>query len=509
MLGRISTLCFQGLDVKPVDVQVQLSPGLPAFFLVGLPDKAVAESKERVRSALYTLGLVMPAKRITVNLSPADVQKEGSHYDLPIALALLSSLGAVSKDALLSFVALGELSLDGKLISTGGSLSAALFASRHQKGLICPFNDGAEAAWAGDLQIVASKTLLSVINHLKGTQVLAPPTPLVQTKNISKKNLSDVKGQRLAKRALEIAASGGHNILMIGPPGAGKSMLAERLPSILPPLSPLEALEVTMIHSFDKGIKDGRLLKQRPFRGPHHSASMAALIGGGIKGHPGEVSLAHGGVLFLDELPEFNRALLDALRQPLETGEAVIARANTHITYPARIQLVAAMNPCPCGHLENPQKQCRKAPLCAERYQKRISGPLLDRIDMFITMQPLSPFALDKIPEEESSEDVRKRVLAAWEKQGKRAQEKSFTTTTFLNGQCTFQALEKVLNIKENARHIVQETATQMGFSTRSYHKTLRIARTIADLENSNSIEKIHAAEALSYRLWADSSTRG
>ena len=503
MLGRITTLCFQGLEATPIDVQVQLANGLPAFSIVGLPDKALAESKERVRGALFALGIAMPAKRITVNLAPADLQKEGSHYDLPIALALLGTLGALSKEALWSFVALGELGLDGSLISTGGILSASLFASQQQKGLICPFECGPEAAWAGDLQIIASKTLLGVINHLKGTQVLAPPTPLTEQKETHQKDLQEVKGQHLAKRALEVTAAGGHNLLMIGPPGAGKSMLAERLPTILPPLSPVEALEATMIHSMGGRLKEGRLLKKRPFRNPHHSASMAALIGGGLKGKPGEISLAHRGILFLDELPEFNRALLEALRQPLESGEAVIARANVHITYPARVQLIAAMNPCACGYLGHAQKQCRKAPLCAERYQNRLSGPLLDRLDLFITMQALSPFALEQTDQGTTSQLVAQRVAAAWAIQKERhSQTNHNNQPPFLNAQVPFKDLERHLHLDNAASKILQTTTLQWGLSARSYHKVLRLARTIADLANSTRITKLHASEALSYRMW-------
>ena len=351
MLSRTTTVCFRGLDVTPVDVQVQLASGLPSFSLVGLPDKAVAESKERVRGALYALGLAFPSKRITINLAPADLQKEGTHYDLPIALALLTSLGALEQGFLESFIAFGELSLDAHILKTPGGLSAALYAKSVNKGVICAHESGVEAAWVGELNILCAKHLLQIINHFKGTQVLSPPKPCLPKKAPSRRNMKHISGQRIAKRALEIAAAGGHNLLMIGPPGAGKTLLAESFASILPPLMPEEALEVTAIHSLAGTLKDSQLVRDRPFRNPHHSASPAAMLGGGLKGKPGEVSLAHRGVLFLDELPEFSPTLLEGLRQPLESGEAVVARANIHVTYPAYIQLIGAMNPCACGYL--------------------------------------------------------------------------------------------------------------------------------------------------------------
>ena len=384
MVARVRTVAFSGVEVVDVEAQVTITPGLPAFAVVGLPDKTVAASRERVRSALAALGLSLPSRHITVNLAPADVLKEGSHFDLPIALALLAAMDVLPEDELAGYTALGEVALDGSLTSVAGVLLAALTAAARQSGLICPAACGSEAAWAGEVEIIAGPNLLAIVNHFKGTQLLPPPEPKLAPPRAAGLDFKDVKGQESAKRALEIAAAGSHNLLMIGPPGAGKSMLAARLPGILPPLEPAEALELGMIQSVAGGLRNGGLLRERPFRDPHHSASLPALVGGGLRTRPGELSLAHQGVLFLDELPEFNRAALEALRQPLETGRVSVARANSHVTFPARVQLVAAMNPCRCGYLAEPGRACGRAPRCAQEYQARISGPLLDRIDLHI-----------------------------------------------------------------------------------------------------------------------------
>ena len=399
MTARINTVAFQGIDVLDVDVQVQVAGGLPAFRVVGLADKAVGESRERVRAALNALGLALPPKRITVNLSPADLVKEGSHYDLPIALGLLSAMGVLPGDDLATYCVLGELSLDGSIRPVAGVLPAAIHASARGLGLICPAAQGGEAAWASGIEVLASDTLLALINHFKGTQVLTAPAPKF-AEGLARDtiaDLCDIKGQESAKRALEIAAAGGHNLLMVGPPGAGKSMLAARLPGILPDLDPAEALEVSMIHSVAGELEEGRLMRRGPFRNPHHSASMPSLVGGGARAKPGEVSLAHLGVLFLDELPEFQRAALEALRQPLETGSSVVARAAAHVRYPARFQLIAAMNPCRCGYLDDPQACCTRAPVCAADYQAKISGPLFDRIDLCIDVPAVSSADLSGI----------------------------------------------------------------------------------------------------------------
>lgn len=347
MVTRVATVAFEGIEARPVDVQVQVASGSVAFVLVGLPDKAVAESRERVRAALTASGLAMPAKRVVVNLAPADLPKEGSHFDLPIALGIMAAIGAIPPDALEGFTVLGELALDGAISAVAGVLPAAVAANGRGHGLICPKASGPEAAWAGgDMDILAPASLIQLANHFKGTQVLARPEPAMRSGELLLPDLADVKGQETAKRALEIAAAGGHNLLMSGPPGAGKSMLAQRLPSILPPLSPRELLDVSMVHSIAGLLTDGALTNRRPFRAPHHSASIAALTGGGLHARPGEVSLSHNGVLFLDELPEFQPQALDSLRQPLETGDVSVSRANNRVTYPARFQLIAAMNPC-------------------------------------------------------------------------------------------------------------------------------------------------------------------
>ena len=376
MFARVTTVAFEGIEARAVDVQIQIGPGLPAFTIVGLPDKAVAESRERVRDALNAIGLALPPKRITVNLAPADLPKEGSHYDLPIALGLMAATGAIARDAIEGFCVLGELSLDGSIATVAGVLPAAIGANALGKGLICPSSCGAEAAWAAaDMTILAPQDLLQLINHFKGLQTLRRPVPTPDPGDEAMPDLRDIKGQETAKRVLEVAAAGGHNLLMIGPPGAGKSMLARRLPSILPPLEPAEMLEVSMIRSLAADLAGGRIGRTRPFRTPHHSASMAALVGGGTRPRPGEAALAHLGVLFLDELPEFHPQVLDALRQPLETGETVIARANHRITYPSRIQLIAAMNPCRCGRAGEPGYACRQGRACAERYRHASQAP--------------------------------------------------------------------------------------------------------------------------------------
>ncbi|NJC33124.1 magnesium chelatase family protein [Sphingomonas jejuensis] len=390
MVAEVATVAFLGLEARAVEVQVQLSSGVPSFVVVGLPDKAVAESRERVRAAVASMGLSLPPKRITVNLSPADLPKEGSHYDLPIALGLLAAMGVVDRETLAETVVVGELSLDGRIGPVPGVLLAALHASEAGRGLICPAAQGAEAAWAAGVPVVAAPDLLTLLNHLKGSVILSPPLPGEASAPDAGPDLRQVKGQEVAKRALEIAAAGGHNLLFVGPPGAGKSLMAACLPGILPPLDAAEALEVSMVRSVAGTLEGGRISRQRPFRSPHHSASMAALTGGGLRVRPGEVSLAHLGVLFLDELPEFQRAVLDSLRQPLETGTVSVARANAHVSFPARVQLVAAMNPCRCGHLGDASLACARAPRCAADYQTKISGPLLDRIDLHVEVQAVS-----------------------------------------------------------------------------------------------------------------------
>ncbi|TAH67030.1 MAG: ATP-binding protein [Rhodopseudomonas palustris] len=506
MVQRVSTVAFEGIEARTVDVQVQVAPGLPAFYVVGLADKAVSEARERVRSALIASGLALPARRITVNLAPADLPKEGSHYDLPIALGLMAAIGAIPADALAGYTVLGELGLDGSIAAVAGVLPAAMAANARDEGLICPAACGAEAAWASpDLPIIAASSLIQIANHFKGTQVLSRPQPRVHSPNASALDLRDIKGQESAKRALEIAAAGGHHLLMIGAPGAGKSMLAARLPSILPPLTPAELLEVSMIASVAGEIRDGALTARRPFRAPHHSASMAALTGGGLRARPGEISLAHQGVLFLDELPEFDPRVLDALRQPLENGEVAIARANHRVTYPARVMLVAAMNPCRCGRAYEAGYACKRGRVerCTADYQGRISGPLMDRIDLRIEVPAVSAADLILPPPAEGSAEVAARVAAARDRQRQRyAQAGAPQIRT--NAEAPAAVLEQVAQLDGAGQTLLREAAETMQLSARGYHRVLRVARTLADLDGAAAISRLHLAEALSYRALAE-----
>ena len=482
-----------------MEVQCSVAPGLPKFNIVGLADKAVGESKERVRAALAGMGLALPPKRITINLSPADLPKEGSHYDLPIALALLAAMGVTDAEQLGDWIAVGELALDARIVPSPGVLLAAIHASEAEAGLICPAAQGSEARWASAVPICAAPDLASLLNHLKGTQQLPQPEPGRVEEAATGADLRQVKGQETAKRALEIAAAGGHNLLMVGPPGAGKSLLASCLPGILPPLDSAEALEVSMVASVAGVMQQGRLTRTRPFRSPHHSASMAALTGGGLRVKPGEVSLAHLGVLFLDELPEFQRAVLDSLRQPLETGTVSVARANAHVTFPARVQLVAAMNPCRCGHLGDPALACSRAPRCAADYQAKVSGPLLDRIDLHVEVQAVSAADLMLPPPAEGSAEVAARVAAARGVQRARYVDHAVRT----NAEADGPLLDDHATPDEAGRKLLAQAAEAMRLSARGYTRILRVARTIADLSGSAGVGRIHVAEALSYRRQA------
>jgi magnesium chelatase family protein len=500
MMARAQTVAFEGVEARLVEVQCAVSPGLPAFAVVGLPDKAVSEARDRVRAALNALAIALPAKRITVNLSPADLPKEGSHFDLPIALALLAAIEIVPMDAVAEAVALGELSLDGTLVPVLGALPAAMAAAQAGMGLICPRACGAEAAWVGATAVIAPRSLADVIAHLTGRAVIAPAAAGEVAPAPPGRDLADVKGQERARRALEIAAAGRHHLLMVGSPGSGKSMLAARLPGILPPLSPAEALETSMIHSLAGLITEGGISRARPFREPHHTASMAAIIGGGRSAKPGEVSLAHNGVLFLDELPEFARPVLETLRQPVETGEVVVARANAHVRYPCRFLLVAAANPCRCGHLADAARACGRAPNCGEDYMGRISGPLLDRFDLRIEVPPVDWQDLALPATGEGSAAVAARVLAARARQTRRFEAR---TGLRVNADAEGALLEEIAEPDAEGREMIARAAERFGLTARGYHRVLRVARTIADLDASDAVRRAHVAEALSFRLGA------
>lgn len=501
MVTRVATVAFEGIEARAVDVQVQVSSGQIGVVLVGLPDKAVAESRERVRSALLASGLALPAKRITINLAPADLPKEGSHYDLPIALGIMAAIGAIPHDALDRYTVLGELALDGSVTAVNGVLPAAIAAAAREHGLICPQTCGPEAAWASEgLDILAPRSLIQLANHFKGTQVLSRPEPSIAPAPGNLPDLADIRGQESAKRALEIAAAGSHHLIVSGPPGAGKSMLAQRLPSILPPLSPRELLEASMIQSVAGLLAEGALSNRRPFRAPHHSASMAALVGGGINARPGEISLAHNGVLFLDELPEFQPQVLDSMRQPMESGNVLIARANHRITYPARFQLIAAMNPCRCGHASEPGYVCRRQPneRCMAQYQARLSGPLLDRIDLSIEVPAVSAADLMAPAQAESSASVAARVLRA--RQLQEARYRALGLDDGTNAACPANLLPEVAEPDNEGQTLLRHAAEAMRLSGRGYHRVLKVARTLADLDGEAKVRRLHIAEALTYR---------
>lgn len=500
MAARVTTVAFQGVEARPVDVEVQLTGSEQVFVIVGLGDKAVGESRERVRAAFAGLGLALPAKRIICNLAPADLPKEGSHYDLPIALAVMAAMGIVPPDALNGWAAMGELSLDGRVVAAAGALPAAVAVGALGLGLICPEACGAEAAWAGKTPILAAPSLIALVNHFRGQQMLSAPKPGDIVEGAAAPDLKDVKGQENAKRALEIAAAGGHNLLFIGPPGSGKSMMAARLPGLLPPLSPAELLETSMVHSVAGLIAKGELTRARPFRAPHHSATMAALTGGGVRIKPGEVSLAHNGVLFLDELPEFSAQALDSLRQPLETGEVMVARANAHVRFPARFQLVAAENPCKCGHGGPGRGHCGRAPRCQFDYQAKVSGPFMDRIDLQIEVPAVSAADLALPSPAEGTAEAAARVATARQLQADRAAQAGDPRAAPLNARAEGDWLETIADLAPDARALLARAAEAGGLTARGWTRTLRLARTIADLDGAGPVARLHVAEALIYR---------
>lgn len=498
MVAIAFTVAFVGIEARLVEVQAAVSPGIPSFSIVGLPDKAVSEARERIRAAFSAMSVAMPSKRVTVNLSPADLPKEGSHFDLPIALAVLAVLEVVPAEELANVVSLGELSLDGRLVSVAGALPAAVAAAEDQRSLICPPGCGAEAAWIGTVPVVAPPGLKQVVDHLTGRAPVAPSAPGHVVRPPIRADMSDVRGQERARRALEIAAAGRHHLLMVGPPGAGKSMLAARLVGLMPELSPAEALETSMIQSLAGMLTDGGISRDPPYRDPHHTASMAAIVGGGRGARPGEISLAHNGVLFMDELPEFPRQVLETLRQPLETGEVVVARANAHVRYPCRFLLVAAANPCRCGHLADTARACARAPQCGADYMGKLSGPLMDRFDLRIEVPPVTISELDQRKGGEATASIALRVQAAREIQLCRF---SDSPGVRVNGDASGPVLEQIAEPDSEGRALIHRAAEKLGLSARGYHRILRTARTIADLDQSVRVRAPHLAEAIGYRL--------
>jgi magnesium chelatase family protein len=497
MVSNLKTLTFSGVETIAVDVQCHMEPGFPGFTVVGLADKIVTESKERVRAALSSIGMALPIKKITLNLAPADLNKEGSHFDLPIACALLVNMGVLPADSLASYFLMGELSLDGSIVGVSGVLPASIGALAREMGIICPYDNGSEAAFSGNVDILAPRNLLEIINHFNGRQILSPPKMQEIKPQEEVFDFCEIKGQALAKRALEVAASGAHNMIMCGPPGSGKSMLAKYLSHIIPKMSAVEILECSMIASVAGKLANGNLQTSRPFRAPHHSCSMPAMVGGGMgkKITPGEISLAHNGVLFLDELPEFSRTVLDSLRQPIESGKILISRVSNHVTYPARFQLIAAMNPCKCGYLSDSSRSCSRAPKCGNDYQSKISGPILDRIDLHVDVPSVSAKDISASNQDNSKELIA-RVAKVRELQKKRYQGLGIRTNAELDGKI----LQEFAVVNDDAIGLLNQAVDKFRLSMRAYNRILKVARTIADMGEEKNINKSHLAEAISYR---------
>jgi magnesium chelatase family protein len=503
MLVKIPAAALYGIYAYPVTVEVNLSPGL-GYAIVGLPDSAVKESRERVETAIRNSGFAFPRGKIIINLSPADLRKEGTAYDLPIAVGILAASGQIDRDRFDDCLLMAELSLDGTLMPIRGALPIAILARKNQTRLLLlsPAN-AQEAGIVKDISVYAPQNLREAVEFLSGRKLLQPVfvdarALFQEASNTYPVDMREVKGQLHLKRAMEVAAAGGHNLLMIGPPGAGKTMIAQRLPTILPPLTLEEALETSRIYSVAGLLKEETgLLTRRPFRAPHHTISDVALVGGGNYPMPGEISLAHNGVLFLDELPEFKRQVLEVLRQPLEEGKITIARARFRIEYPARFMLIAAMNPCPCGYYTHPTRPCTCAPGAVQRYTARISGPLLDRIDIHISVTPVETAALSETSAGEDSATIRERVRKAREIQAHR-----FGTIPNIhtNSQMPPKLVEEICRLDEPSRRLLENAANRLQLSARAYHRILRVARTIADLDGSETIKAHHLAEAVTYR---------